>query len=300
MKLIGYTDTHYASINPASRLDDYSAALFAKTQQVIAVARAEQADVVLHAGDVFHTKNVSLEYINQLIELYRTFPCPVYGVIGNHDIVFGRSDSVQRTPLGTLLAAGSIQPLGGRVVELDGVTLYGHDFVERPWESLPRPKPNQLNMLVGHAYWEDAIPWAADESLRREHVQEFDLLFLGHDHNPYPLQRFERTTVIRPGSLSRGTQTGAAMDRDVYYFVLDTAVKRLEYRKLEVLPAEKIFSSQVREQREARREVKDFVKSLSNGLQDKALEMSLLLDQLCDEPPVKKRTIDYLQKHGAI
>jgi len=300
-RIVGFTDLHLIPVNPSSRIDDYPAAMLGKVEQVISAAAAFRADAIVIGGDVTHSwRNMSWEYLNQVIRVLKSAPCDVWSIIGNHDCRFGNSDNIDQTPMGTLLASALRHLADGLIVEVGGAAIHGINFCARPEQRVPAAIPGVFNMLVAHAYWDGCMPFTTEETLRAGDVVGFDAVFLGHDHNPYPVKMIGNTALIRPGSLSRGTQTGSALSRSVYYFTLDTEAQRVQYMPLNVRPAEEVFSTAAKEKRQVSNEVEQFVRDLGVSTENPAERVSAELDVICKDPEVHARTIEHLRRRAVV
>lgn len=69
-----------------SRLQDYQQRRFEAAERVVALAKAENVDAVVIAGDLFHRPSVSPALLHSTVRILNRFaPLPVYLIPGNHD-----------------------------------------------------------------------------------------------------------------------------------------------------------------------------------------------------------------------
>jgi hypothetical protein len=95
------------------------------------------------------------------------------------------------------------------------------DYTEYP------PKADEsapVNILLAHIFY-NASELMADErhNLSKKVVEDlgYDLLFLGHDHEEYPISKCGKSLIIRPGSLLRGTAHNYNFTREPGFIVLN-------------------------------------------------------------------------------
>jgi DNA repair exonuclease SbcCD nuclease subunit len=167
-------------------------------------------------GDLFNLKNPSKNphsLVRELIELFRSFKCPVYMIPGNHDLTADRLESLKEQPLGVLFASGSVINLSQEEIKKDGkrVSLVGIPYMDDLDVSsitFP-PKDDCLAQLcVMHVY-------AGPEKgkLFKERLYGYDELatmgadiyVIGHYHVDQGITEIDNKIFINLGSISRGT-----------------------------------------------------------------------------------------------
>ena len=87
-------------------------------------------------------------------------------------------------------------------------------------------------ILIGHNYLEPvgtAKEWFTRDELRK---LNYNLVFLGHDHQPHEEEQIGNSILIRMGSLTRIDTQPYNHNRGIYYYQLDT--ETLDYEKKEV------------------------------------------------------------------
>jgi exonuclease SbcD len=217
MRLLYFTDTHIRGTSPRSRTDDFQETIRSKIEEVIAIAKRESVDVVLHGGDVFDRPNLSPAVVREFASLFRKFPAPIYAIAGNHDIYGHNPATVERTMLGLLEAFGMLRLIreGERIrLEKDGlvVQLSGQPFhydLDRRERMLDYAVKNEIGarycihmvhgMLVDRSL-PDGVPHTMVHEVWSDDV---DILLTGHYHAGFKVQRKNGKYIVNPGALAR-------------------------------------------------------------------------------------------------
>lgn len=269
-----YTDPHASDRPPSSCTDSYLDDLLVLLRQTVALARQRRVIAVTIAGDVFHSKSparVSHRLVQLMIEVIRSYHCPVFIVPGNHDIRNDRLDSIAETqPLGVLYRAG--------VFRLDGWGGYDahHQYMLYgvPWQQ-------------GYGRWEEGD--AADEAVLRAlhdyrnsrpgdrkvlvvtHAPlyppgrelEYEYFpasrwadamggqgycFYGHVHEPHGVWSEGGVTFCNNGALSRGSLHEYNLTRQVGCTIWDDETGQFEFVPLDARPADQVFRLQEKQQ----------------------------------------------------
>jgi len=183
-RVIHTGDTHvgYQQYNVPDRRDDFLAAF----RQVVRDAIADDADAVVHAGDLFHDRRPALADImgtlNVLEELSEA-GIPFLAVVGNHE---AKRDAQW---LDLYESLGLATRLSDEPTVIGDTAFYGLDFV-------PRSQRDDLDYefaahnadsaaLVTHGLFQpfDYGDWDAEEILTESSVA-FDAMLLGDNHDP--------------------------------------------------------------------------------------------------------------------
>jgi len=109
ISLLWRTDVHLSDHTPRSRKDDWTATVLGKLAQIGELAGKLKVDGVLDGGDFFDLKSPtrnSHALIQRVLSVHRSYPCPVYGNVGNHDCVYGDYSFLPQQPLGVLYESG--------------------------------------------------------------------------------------------------------------------------------------------------------------------------------------------------
>jgi DNA repair exonuclease SbcCD nuclease subunit len=235
-KLLVVNDVHVADRPPLGRVDSYCEDILAKLVEVKERAAELDVDAVLFTGDIFHVKrapHVSHSLVQRLIALFRTFPCPVYVLPGNHDLSEEGLASLSRQPLGVLIKAGVMTPLGidyRTIVEAGpGVFLVARPFdaardadadyyaltaEERAYLSKQGPC---LTILVTHGSIVPPGEVRPYPSVAADFIdfKGIDLLLGSHIHEHMGVCEVSKGYFANLGSLGRIARTADSMTREV-------------------------------------------------------------------------------------
>ena len=248
-KLFFVGDTHFDSSTPRSRIDDYPQTTLDKLEDILSKALSLEVKTIIFAGDFFSKTYCSLTYINSMISTLSKFQkegIDLYTIVGNHDILYNRMDTLDRTPLKTLFLSGTLKPLDSITIKGDSTTpdvfIKGFDFPD-DITGLEVKLPNTYNICVAHKFLES--PFSVKDSITSDMVDTFgyNMWLLGHDHMQYPIGKIGETIVVRPGSLMRATADNYHLTREVaiaYIIISDKVAAK--YLKIDTKPSEEVYT----------------------------------------------------------
>jgi len=303
-------DVHLSDTTPASRLDNYTDATFEDLALVRAQALEQKATAVFITGDIFDRKSPiknSHAIVARAIALFSSFPCPVYSIVGNHDIVNNRMDSLSRQPLNVLFESGALKRLKKEV--FDKVTVHGVDFDEGNDYSTLSPEKDEnstATIAVCHVL---ATPDGGDMygepifSYKKLANSDVDVYVFGHFHNDQGIHTIGKKKFVNLGALSRGSLTQEEIHRQVKIGRIEWDGKSLECSEipLAVKSSKEIFDIEKKQEMEKKeKEIESFVASLNKTdlFQDiSSLEETIKAMRL--ETGVKNRLVGYLNNKGA-
>ncbi len=201
-RVIHTGDTHlgYRQYHSPERRSDFLAAFEAVVEDAI----ADDADAVIHAGDLFHDRQPALPDVHGTIEILRDLrdaDIPFLAVVGNHERTRDQQwlDLFETLDLATRLGRGP--------KTVGNTAFYGLDFVPRSKrDDLDyefEPHDTEHAALVTHGLFEPFphADWDTAELLRSSTV-DFDALLLGDNHTPDRAE-VAGTWVTYPGSTER-------------------------------------------------------------------------------------------------
>lgn len=261
MRYVLVNDIHLSDRPPASCTDTYVNDLFELLYQVSAMAKGEDARIIL-AGDVFHHKapsRTSHGTVTRLIDWAHDAIVPVYAVVGNHDVQNDRVDSIGSTqPLGVVFASGAIQMLDGWIEEGGDDFVYGvpwqmswdkasvrwalEDFLD---EGSPLRSNSAHSLVVTHAPL-----YPPGQELKFENFPAADFaeamgnhgtVHYGHVHEPHGIYTVDGVQFSNPGALSRGSLHEHNLKRTPSVAVWDSDTGVVEHRQLKARPADEVF-----------------------------------------------------------
>ena len=288
-KILFIGDPHLNYQTPSSRKDVYPQTMLEKIKAIAKIANESDIDDVVFLGDMFHQRYQPYSYMMKCFMAFKEFKKPPYSIIGNHDVIFERIDTFEESPLNFLFMTGVVKHLD--TLEYGDVILKGFDYTTPITPNVS----NNYVVCVAHQYY--------NTPLYKHYIKPEDALslgynayVLGHDHTVYDNITNARFTVIRPGSLSRGTAHSSNLMRDVYGVIFDTVTKTFERIQIPAQKASDIF-----------KEIKYVEKSLETSVEEIIDKMEFstdktiydMLDDSKDIPQdVKSLIIKYLEDNG--
>lgn len=225
--------------------------------EIVDIARSYAVDAVVFAGDLFHLKQpsrTSHKTVQRMIDVVHSFSCPVYLVIGNHDIQHDRIDSIWETqPFGVLLKSGA-RLLDGWAKDLPiyGVPWQQHwdrDCSEAFFDFSDPARIDYSPLLVTHAPIYppgQELPWEnVPASTIARWMGNFGACYYGHVHDLHGSFIVEGVNFCNQGALSRGSlhESDLARHPAVTIWRSDPA-REQTFERVELLsapPVEKVF-----------------------------------------------------------
>ena len=232
-------DLHCDTLVPSSRIDNYLETTKNKILDILESCKAHNIKVLFFAGDIFHRIQTPHETVNEIGEVFMRFRdegIRVFTIKGNHDILRNSLDDFQRSPLQTLLTFGAMTSFSREnpVIINKSVLVMGLDYTDN---ALPKAvEAAKCNILVAHRFYE-ASDMLDDGSHNITHEQasklRYDMIFLGHDHEPHKDVLVDgKTSIIRSGSITRGTMHNYNFNRIPYFVMLKNP---LEYDRKNII-----------------------------------------------------------------
>jgi DNA repair exonuclease SbcCD nuclease subunit len=269
LSFIYRTDTHVCDRNPASWKGDYAAEIWDNLIQIGKYAKEYDADAVLDGGDYFHIKSASRNphsLVVQSAKIHRGYRCPTLTVPGNHDISYNNLETLERQPLGVLLASEVFIQMTEHVFS-DGqlqVRVVGMPY--SPFRTLAdlraiKKKPGDTFLVaVVHALAGDSPP-ASVEDFFGEPVFDYadlvsedgpDVWCFGHWHKDQGIVEIGTQQFVNLGAVSRGALVRENLHRTpkVAYIEADPSGIRVVPLPLIVAPAEDVFDLERKERQE--------------------------------------------------
>ena len=231
-KLVWRTDVHMGDRTPRRRTGDWCADVVKKLKWVGEKAKEIGADAVIDGGDFFDVKSPaknSHNLVRKSCETHSEYPCPVYALVGNHDVKYGNIDYLPEQPLGVLFSSGVFKQFGdekeiilegdGVKVRVVGIPYHGVEYDFDRLSSITKKDENYLlvachllarrgktgSMFEG----EDIIGYDFLNS-----IQGVDGWFFGHWHKDQGIKTLKNgSTVVNVGSLTRGSLHLDDLDR---------------------------------------------------------------------------------------
>lgn len=318
VKLLWRTDVHLADKTPRRRTGVWVDDVVEKLRWVGRKAKDIEADAVIDGGDFFDVKSPSKNshaLVQRAFQAHEDYPCPVYGLVGNHDVKYGKYEYLPEQPLGVLFSSGLFREFGGRKeevfqkdgikVRLVGVPYHGteYDFsalseIERYDEDylivachLLARKGSTGTMFEG----EDIVGYDFLNS-----ISQVDCWCFGHWHKDQGVTQLDNGAyVVNTGSLTRGSLHLDDLDRIpcAVEILFDKDGVHVERHDVPVRSARDAFKVEIalaeKEDRARMVEIADRMKEVSaKGWTEMSLEERIKNSGLSSE--VIERTLSYL------
>jgi DNA repair exonuclease SbcCD nuclease subunit len=259
-KFVWSTDWHVSDYAPENRIDDYEAAVFHKLAQLKLLCEKINADICLAGGDIFHVKvssKVKHGLVARLIKMLKSFPCPVYSTIGNHDISHNSLDTLPEKPLGVVFNSGAMKRLDEETfVKGDvKVRIVGKHFDPKvelnAFDSLQKGDEDHL-LVVYHGYaCATGISYPGETTFRYDTLAKLpvDDWYFGHWHVDQGVSEIDGKNFVNIGSLTRGALNQENVFRTPKAVVCSywKDKRNLQQVKLKVKPASEIFNIERKE-----------------------------------------------------
>ena len=248
LKFIFCADSHLRATTPACRKDsDFYQVQFDKLRQIEQIAFARGVTHILHGGDLFDAHNPPLQLVFDLINELNVHTATWVVNPGNHDVFGETTETLGRSGLGVVAAAGFIE-----VVEKPTDKVFGNTIVR----FIPRTKPVDMTLFmfdkieVGKVY--DIVPhmMLVPRSVPYSHFLISDVktnadLVLCSDYHGWFNEKQGHTRFLNSGSLTRQSVTEKDAKPGVWF--VDTDQTKVEFIELKVRPASEVISLDVEE-----------------------------------------------------
>lgn len=288
-------DTHFDNRSPESRVDDLMVTAVSKMNDILNTCISRNVEALFLSGDVYNRVAVTHESVNVFGECLLKFKengIRLFTILGNHDILRNSFDNFDRSPLQTMFTFGVIEHINlenrviicnksamdnSRIRVDDSILVTPVDYFEYPPKAEESAK---VNILLAHMFYNQSALMADEKhNLSRDVVRNlgYDYVVLGHDHEKYDIEYCGKSTVIRSGSLLRGTSHSYNFTRKPCFVIMSNLIGSLKDIKVEEveikhLPYEDVASSYVLNKRSLK--TVSGLQSVLSNLADKLSEGS--------------------------
>lgn len=232
IKIAVVVDPHLVERNPRCRKGNFLEDAIKKLEYL-----AENNDYVLILGDLFHICSNSTWFFNVVYTLFKKYKGKFVAIPGNHDVFHRNLAALDKTTLGSLYYTDVLQ-LHTKEFELAGIH-FVPVLVNSDINDIPVDRDNN-KILIGHKFYNQEF--SPDESLFESDIRRlnYNTVFLGHDHKPYPEEFIGNSVLIRMGSLTRIDTQVYNKDREIkYYQIVTDGSGSIDYEE-KVVPHKKI------------------------------------------------------------
>jgi DNA repair exonuclease SbcCD nuclease subunit len=321
VNLLWRTDVHVSDVTPRGRKDNWTEMVLNKLTQVGQIAFNISADAVIDGGDFFHIKvptRNSHALVQRVMELHRSYPCPVYCTPGNHDSVYGDYSFLYQQPLGVLYSSGIFNRLydeyeaifvkDGIKVRVVGVPYHGAKYDLDRLAKI-RKKDEDFLVVVAHllASKDGGSMFEGEDILRYSDLVQYegDIFCFGHWHKDQGVTEISPGRfVVATGSLTRGSLSQDEISRVPK--VVQMGFDKLTGIMIKEIPLQigdpmEVFDLEARVRIETRNDmVENFVQGIKTTLQmqsDKTL-VEIIRDLSDTDSSIKEKALFYLERIG--
>lgn len=333
ISLLWRTDVHLSDQTPRSRKDNWTETVLGKLTQIGELARDLKATAVLDGGDFFDLKSPSRNshaLVRRALEVHRSYPCPVYANVGNHDCVYGDYSFLHQQPLGVLYESGVFRrcydehearfesnpewvadPMEtgpGLTVRVVGVPYHGTTYDLDRFRRIKKGDEDYL-VVIAHvlASPSGGTLFESEDVIKYADLDAFDgdVFCFGHWHKDQGIVETPGgKTIVNIGSLTRGSLAQDDLERV-------PSVARMEFVSgskpkvtkipLRYAPAHEVLDVEGRDMRNLRENmIEDFVGNIKSILTPQSGRS--IRDAIRDLPnvpdEVKEEAILYVEKAG--
>jgi DNA repair exonuclease SbcCD nuclease subunit len=249
-KIMFVGDIHLTGIAPASRKEtneQYRQVQLDKLDSIKNICKDNSISNVIILGDVFNNNSSISNYFetdiwSKFLE-FKELGIDVYTIIGNHDMIFQNDEEFKGSYLYKSFLAGIIKHLDN--IKIDGVYIKGFDYNK---DFIQCEEYCRYSICVAHSFYENSLFGGfGNSNLTDEKCIDlsFNSYVLGHDHTQYSDLNTDKYTVIRPGSLLRGTSKTCNLYRNVTVSIFDTSNLSWSSVNIPIKKGEEVFKEKV-------------------------------------------------------
>lgn len=322
IKLLWRTDVHLADKTPRRRTGNWTDDVVNKLRWIGDLAQNLNADAVLDGGDFFDVKSPtknSHSLVRKAFYAHDHYPCPIYALVGNHDVKYGKYEYLPEQPLGVLFSSGLFKEFGGEnevYLEKDGVKVrivgipyHGTEYNFSLLSNLKKKDEDYL-LVACHLLARQGKTGSMFES---EDIVGYDFLnqitdvdcwFFGHWHKDQGVTQLPNGShVVNVGSLTRGSLHLDDLDRNPCVVEVQASPEGLNLVRHDVpiRPAQEAFKIEeaVREKEDKQRMV-DIVDRMKSMATDgwSGLTLKERVQTLKASNGAKEQAIAYLEQVG--
>lgn len=289
-------DTHLKAQSPVSRVDNFPMAILAKLEYLSNIANSYNCNTFMLLGDVFDSPVTTLPYLAAVINTFKKISkngITVYTIVGNHDIKNNRLDSLDSTALGILISTGYVK-LAPRELKIDNTLFKCYSYPEE----LEPKTTNEYEVCIAHRYYDFNL---ANDSLHEDDLKKlgYDAMILGHLHNPCETITVGKTTLYRPGSLSRNTSEPYNKLRTPRVLLYNCNKCKAIYVEVSCAPAEDVFVKQSDENDISSFSMKDLIQFITTSYSSADMDVREYFSKIEIPYECREKIAKYLDAVGA-
>jgi len=297
IKFITFTDVHISSVNPSSRVGNYEQDIFEKLEQIRAVGKKVGVDFFICGGDLFNLKAPMRNphgLNSKLINLFKSFPAPIYMTEGNHDLRNDSYETFSEQPLNVIYASDALIQARDIKKTTRGITyrVRSIPFQEEPdLSTIEHAKDDvDVSIFILHLYaTPDGGMLFRNKLFSYKEIAKLndDIFVLGHYHVDQGIQVLTENGkdqyFINVGALSRGSLNEDDVKRSPNIGLIEIVKEEDKISikhslvHLKVKPINEIFDLVVHErEKNEQKEAQEFVSKLQTEIIDVPKEDRIL------------------------
>lgn len=228
MKFAFTADEHFRSTVPVARKDDYL-----KNQDDIIkwLNELSKKYTMFSCGDTVHHARERAKPLDFANYLLKELPHR-YGILGNHDLLYHTTDTLDSTTMGLLIQAGKYTVLDyNSPIEFDKVKFYGFSYGQEI-KHIPRWNRNPTSNFTRIALYHGYVTQEPNEFIEGKvaidllkSFPEYDIIFSGDNHQGFMVE-LEGRVLINIGSLKR--DNADQMEHIPYVYTYDSQTKKVD------------------------------------------------------------------------
>ncbi len=310
IKFLWRTDVHLSDKTPKRRNGNWTLDVLNKLKWVGGLAKEINADGVLDGGDFFDVKSPtknSHSLVRETCEVHRDYSCPVYSLVGNHDVKYGNISYLNEQPLSVLFSSGVFTQFGDSTeikiekdkikVRVIGIPYHG---VEYDFDRLSAIKKEDEDYLIVACHLlarkgktgtmfegEDIVGYDFLNT-----ISDVDCWCFGHWHKDQGITKLKNgAKVVNVGSLTRGSLHLDDFDREPCVVEIQISDKGLDCirHNVPIKPVKEAFKveSAIREKEDIKR------------MEDVVEQMRLVANSGWSSLTLKERVMQVNASNGA-
>jgi len=191
-------DWHIRADTPASRTDDFTAAMWKKVQFINDLANEHNIPILI-AGDLGHRP----QWPNWLLEKFMSIisDIEIIAIAGQHDLPGHNLEAIPQSGFGVLKRAGYINIYCNTSLVVNiKMFPFGIPISKDP-ESDAIAMTHQM-VIEDKPYWPGQVASSAKSLLKK--FSDYKLILSGDNHQSFVVE-YERRLLVNPGSMMRST-----------------------------------------------------------------------------------------------
>lgn len=301
-KFLFYTDIHFASEVPRSRLDDFPKTLLEKQMEIYEIAHREKCDFVAFGGDYFNYHHVySFPILGATMDILDSSDMVTYMVLGEHDLYGHNIDSFSTSTLAFVASrCKNIFILRSPERVSSDVTLY------------PKHETDAVEAMAKFEKCDDTCNICLCHELltsQKNTVFEcfnttdigptgFDLVLSGDLHSGYPTHEVNGTIFCNPGSIARRTIADADRMPQVAIVTVQNPTSKPDIKLLQLSVAKEgseVFDLSTHEDEAISQNIAptDFTKDLME-IEKRSADIYEFIREMAAQENLSQEIVDYI------